>query len=81
MSSGVCVRLFHNSSDFLLVDEPSGLALDVKSGDIRAGADVVLFGFGRDRRVGQNQLWYLDSEAILRSTLNHFVIEAGWYSL
>jgi len=59
---------------FMIISEMNGKALDIRGGQARPGADVIMFDRKYDRSA--NQLWYLDTTGCIRSMLNDFCLRS-----
>jgi Ricin-type beta-trefoil lectin domain-like len=72
----MCVFFFlvYFSPRFFIISEMNGKVLDVRGGNPGSGAEVIMW----PRKPGNepNQLWYFDSEGVIHSALNDFVLEA-----
>lgn len=56
------------------MSEMNEKVLDIHKADPKPGAHVVMYKKKEGRDL--NQLWYLDGNGVIRSKLNHFVMEA-----
>ena len=53
----------------------NGKVIDVKKDDGSSGAEVIMFE--RKSTVCPNQIWYEDENAVIRSKLNGYVLDAS----
>jgi len=61
--------------EFQLVSEMHGKVLDVRGGNKDPGANVIVYG--KHSPPSKNQLWYLDHQGLIRSTINDFALDAS----
>jgi Ricin-type beta-trefoil lectin domain-like len=59
---------------FYIVSEMNCKVLDIQGGSPVSGARVIMWPKKSGRP--SNQLWYFDSQGVIRSALNDFVMEA-----
>ena len=61
--------------EFFVVSEMHGKVLDVRGGKRDPGANVIVYS--KHTPPSKNQLWYLDQQGFIRSSLNDFALDAS----
>ena len=60
---------------FFIRSQLSGLVLDIRGGSTEPGAQVIMWS--RKDDPSDNQLWYLDSNNVIRSKLNNTALSVS----
>jgi len=61
--------------EFVLTSEMHGKALDVRGGCKDPGTNVIVYS--KHSPPSKNQLWYMDQQGFMRSSLNDFALDAS----
>ena len=60
--------------EFFIASEMNGKVLDVKGGEAKPGAEVIMWN--KHSNKAKNQLWYADAQGYIHSSLKDYALDA-----